>query len=221
LGSGLKRGAATSLRPPFVNYRTRTALMPKGESIILASTSPRRADLLAQIGVEFEVAPSLVTERPLRGEAPTDYIIRTARAKVVAVARSRDQGLILGADTIVVVDGQLLGKPADDADARRMLKLLSGRWHAVMTAVALYDSRSRREAADYEKTLVRFAHMTESEIDWYVATKEPMDKAGAYAIQGAGGLFVDEIAGNYYNVVGLPIPLVYRLARQLGFSLIS
>ena len=189
--------------------------------IVLASASPRRAELLTQIGVEFELATGNVQERPHPDEAPPDYITRLARAKVVAVARQREAGLIIGADTIVVLDGQLLGKPEDEADAERMLKSLSGRWHAVMTGVALYDVASRQEVADFDKTLVKFARLTNLEIDWYIKTGEPMDKAGAYGIQGLGGLFVDEIAGNYYNVVGLPLPLVYRLARRLGYSLLK
>lgn len=189
--------------------------------IILASTSPRRAELLRQIGVEFEIASGNVQERPHPDEAPRDYITRLARAKVLAIARQREAGLIIGADTIVVLDGQMLGKPKDEADARRMLASLSGKWHAVMTGVALYDAATRQEVADFDKTLVRFARLTNQEIEWYVKTGEPMDKAGAYGIQGLGGLFVDEIAGNYYNVVGLPLPLVYRLARRLGYSLVS
>ena len=189
--------------------------------IVLASASPRRAELLKQIGVEFELATGNVQERPHPDEAPPDYITRLARAKVVAVARQREAGLIIGADTIVVLDGQLLGKPQDAADAERMLKSLSGRWHAVMTGVALYDVASRQEVADFDKTLVKFARLTNLEIGWYIKTGEPMDKAGAYGIQGLGGLFVDEIAGNYYNVVGLPLPLVYRLARRLGYSLLK
>lgn len=188
--------------------------------IILASASPRRAELLRQIGVEFDQAPSEVEERPHQDEAPADYITRIARAKVIAVARGREAGLVIGADTVVVLDGRLIGKPSDEADAQRLLRQLSGRWHAVLTGVALYDVRTRHEVADYEKTLVKFAQLTDAEIDWYVGTGEPMDKAGAYGIQGLGGLFVDEIAGNYYNVVGLPIPLVYRLARRLGYSFV-
>ena len=195
-----------------------TAREPK---IILASASPRRAELLDQIGVKFELIPSQIEERPHLDEAPSDYITRIARAKVIAVARQQESGLIIGADTVVVLDGRLLGKPEDDHDARTMLKQLSGRWHAVMTGVALYDVESRREVADYEKTLVKFAQLTDREIDWYVQTGETKDKAGAYGIQGLGGLFVDEIAGNYYNVVGLPIPLVYRLARRLGYSFVK
>jgi len=177
--------------------------------------------LLFQIGVKFELVPSQIEERPHPDEAPPDYITRIARAKVIAVARHQEAGLIIGADTVVVLDGRLLGKPVDDHEAGSMLKQLSGRWHAVMTGVALYDVESRHEVADYEKTLVKFAQLTDHEIDWYVQTGEPKDKAGAYGIQGLGGLFVDEIAGNYYNVVGLPIPLVYRLARRLGYSFVK
>ena len=194
-----------------------TAKKPR---IILASASPRRAELLSQIGVEFELAPSQVEERPHPDEAPPDYITRIARAKVIAVAGQQEVGLIIGADTVVVLDGRLIGKPDDPAEAQSMLRQLSGRWHAVMTGVALYDLETRREVADYNKTLVKFAQLTDREIEWYVNTGEPMDKAGAYGIQGLGGLFVDEIAGNYYNVVGLPIPLVYRLARRLGYSFV-
>lgn len=194
------------------------AIQPR---IILASASPRRAELLKQIGVEFELVPSQIEERPHPDEAPGDYITRIARAKVVAVARGRDSGLVIGADTVVVLDGRLIGKPENQADAHRLLRLLSGKWHAVLTGVALYDVETRHEVADYEKTLVKFAQLNDTEIDWYVNTGEPMDKAGAYGIQGLGGLFVDEIAGNYYNVVGLPIPLVYRLARRLGYSFVS
>lgn len=193
----------------------------KNTTIILASSSPRRAQLLETIGVEYELAPSQVQERLHAGEAPPDYITRLARAKVVAVARKRETGLVIGADTIVVLDGNVLGKPEDEVDAEKMLRQLSGRWHAVMTGVALFDVATRREVADYDKTLVRFAQLTDKEIEWYIKTKEPMDKAGAYGIQGLGSMFVEEIAGNYFNVVGLPIPLVYRLARRLGYSFIG
>jgi len=189
--------------------------------IILASASPRRAELLRLIGVEFELSPSDTVERPHSDEAPADYITRLARAKVIAAARKYEAGLVIGADTIVVLDGRLMGKPEDTSAAERMLTQLSGKWHAVMTGVALYDIESKAEVADYDKTLVKFARLTEKEIEWYVATGEPMDKAGAYGIQGLGGLFVEEIAGNYYNVVGLPLPLVYRLARRLGYSFVK
>jgi septum formation protein len=189
--------------------------------ILLASASPRRAELLTAIGVAFEVAPSHVPERPHPDEAPANYIMRLARAKVIEIARKRESGLVIGADTIVVLDGRLLHKPEDDADAERMLTLLSGKWHAVMTGVSLYDVSSRREVADYDKTLVKFAPLTREEIDWYVKTGEPHGKAGSYAIQGRASMFIDEIAGNYHNVVGLPLPLVYRLAKRLGYDFIS
>jgi septum formation protein len=196
-------------------------MLEREPRIILASASPRRAELLSQIGVDFEPAPSQVQERPHLDEPPPDYITRIARAKVIAVARQREAGLVIGADTVVVLDGELLGKPEDEADARRMLSQLSGRWHAVMTGVALYDVATRREVADYDKTLVKFAQLTEKEVEWYINSGEPMDKAGAYGIQGLGALFVEEIAGNYCNVVGLPIPLVYRLARRLGYAFVT
>lgn len=189
--------------------------------IILASSSPRRADLLAAIGVDFQIVPSLIHERAHHDEPPGDYITRLARAKVIAVAKDRDTGLIIGADTVVVIDRVLMEKPLSKQAARSMLRELSGRWHAVLTGVALFDAASRREVADYEKTLVRFARLTDGEIDWYVESGEPLDKAGGYGIQGLASLFVEEIAGNYSNVVGLPIPLVYRLARQLGYSLLA
>jgi septum formation protein len=192
----------------------------KIDQLILASSSPRRAQLLETAGVNFVIAPSHFVERLYLDEQPTNYIMRVARAKAVEVARTRDSGLVLGADTIVVVDGKTLGKPADETEAREMLRMLSGRWHAVMTGVSLYDAGTRREVADYDKTLVRFAKLNEAEIDWYVGTGECNDKAGAYAIQEKGGLFVEEIAGNYHNVVGLPLSLLYRLVRQLGYSLI-
>jgi septum formation protein len=196
--------------------------MPDKEPrIILASSSPRRADLLRTIGVEFEVVPSHVQERPHPDEAPADYITRLARAKAISIARHREQGLVIGADTIVVLDGRILGKPADEGEAGRMLRSLSGRWHAVMTGVALYDVATRQEVADYDKSLVRFGQMSEQEIRWYIKSGEPMDKAGGYGIQGLASLFVEEIAGNYFNVVGLPLPLVYRLARRLGYSFLD
>lgn len=195
-------------------------VQPKKTRIVLASSSPRRTELLSAAGVAFEVIPGLVNELPFLDEAPADYIMRLARAKAVDVAKNFTDGLFIGADTTVVLDGKLLGKPADEKPAKTMLRQLSGRWHAVMTGVSLYDAASRREVADFDKTLVRMAKLSEQEIDWYVKTGEPYDKAGGYAIQGRASVFVEEIAGNYHNVVGLPMPLLYRLARQLGFSLI-
>ena len=147
--------------------------------------------------------------------------MRAASAKADFIARRVERGIVIGADTEVVIDGQPLGKPVDAEDSRRMLRALSGRWHAVMTGVAVMDVGSGRSAVDHEKTLVRFRDVTDDEIDLYVASGEPADKAGAYAIQGRGMLFVTEIAGNYQNVVGLPAPLLERLVRQIGGHLLE
>jgi septum formation protein len=195
--------------------------MDNQSKIILASASPRRSEILESLGVNFLAVSSNVDERPHVDESPADYIIRIARSKVIGVARQYESGLVIGADTVVVLDSKILGKPADDEDAYQMLESLAGRWHAVMTGVALYDTTTKREVVDFEKTLVRFAPLSAAEIDWYLATGEHKDKAGAYGIQGSAGLFVEEIAGNYHNVVGLPIPLVYRLAKRLGYSFVS
>lgn len=186
---------------------------------ILASASPRRANILRTLGVEFETAPPDIIERQLDGEPPSDYVTRSARAKVASVADGRAEGLVIGADTVVVIDGRPLGKPADASEAREMLRTLSGRWHAVMTGVAVRDVDGGREVAEHDKTLVRFRDLTDEEIDEYVATDEPLDKAGAYGIQGRAMLFVEEIAGSYDNVVGLPATLLQRLVRRLGAKL--
>jgi nucleoside triphosphate pyrophosphatase len=186
---------------------------------ILASASPRRIDILTTLGIDFaSVAPNVV-EQQLDGEPPSDYVTRAARAKVADVAAGVDSGIVIGADTVVVIDGRPLGKPAAAAEAREMLRTLSGRWHAVMTGIAVRDVGTARELADHDKTLVRFRDLSDEEIDDYVATNEPMDKAGAYGIQGRGMLFVEEIAGSYHNVVGLPATLLQRLVRRLGVSL--
>ena len=179
--------------------------------LVLASGSPRRRELLEGLGVRFKVRPVDLDESPLPGEPPRDYVLRLAVEK--AAARVEPGELVLAADTTVVVDGEILGKPRDDEDARRMLRLLAGRGHSVLTGIAL------GKAAEVDETLVRFAPLSESEIDWYVATGEPRDKAGAYAIQGLGSLFVEGVEGSYSNVVGLPIPLMYRLFSRLGYDL--
>jgi septum formation protein len=185
---------------------------------ILASASPRRAEILRAIGLDFEVVPSAFEEPSVDGEIPSEYVVRVARGKVAEVAARVAGGVVIGADTIVVVDGRSLGKPTGAQDARAMLRLLSGRLHAVMTGVVVRDAASGREHGDYEKTLVRFADLADQDIDAYVATGEPLDKAGAYGIQGRGMLFVEEIAGNYHNVMGLPANLLARLVKRLGLT---
>lgn len=187
------------------------------EPLILASASPRRAEILRSVGWEFTVAAADVDETLLPGELAAVYVERLALTKARAVAANHPGRLVLGADTTVVVDGTILGKPEDAADARRMLRLLSGRRHQVLTGVALVRAgASRDERVTHQKTDVMFASLSESEIDWYVATGEPMDKAGAYAIQGLGAVFIEEIRGDYWNVVGLPAPLVYRLLAKMA-----
>ena len=180
--------------------------------LILASTSPRRAELIAMLGVPFEVVPSEVDETPLPGEPPGKLAARLARAKATASAVGRaPDDVVVGADTIVVVDGDALGKPIDAADASRMLRRLSGRSHEVITAVALAHAGGIEEFL--ERTIVTFATMGHAEIDRYVAGGEPLDKAGAYGIQGSGGRWITQIEGSYHNVVGLPLAqLATRLA---------
>jgi septum formation protein len=177
--------------------------------LILASGSPRRAELLRAAGIEFTVRIADVDEAILPGESPRDYVLRLSRAKALAVAREDE--IVLGADTTVVIEDEIAGKPVDAEDARRMLSALSGRWHEVLTGVTLL--RGDEILADVAVTRVKFSEMSESEIDWYVSTGEPMDKAGAYGIQGYASRFVECIEGSYSNVVGLPVQMVYRMLR--------
>ena len=180
--------------------------------IVLASASPRRAELLAAAGFDFEVETADVDETPRAGETPEAYVRRLAAEKARAVAARRPERLVLGADTTVVVDGDLLGKPAGAAEARAMLTRLQGRAHQVLTGVALVSGPwSRVEAAS---TDVWFAPMTPRDIDRYVASGEPMDKAGAYGIQGRASRFITRIDGSYTNVVGLPVALVHALVAE-------
>ena len=172
--------------------------------------------MLEGLGVRFAVRSVDLDETPRPGEEPRAYVLRLAREK--AAARAGTGELVLAADTTVVVDGGILGKPEDPDDARRMLRSLSGRDHTVLTGIAL-EEPGRGDAADVAESRVRMAPLTAEEIDWYVGTGEPMDKAGAYAIQGLGSLFVEAVEGNYSNVVGLPVPAVYRLFARLGYDL--
>jgi septum formation protein len=174
--------------------------------LILASRSPRRREILVCAGIPHVVRPAEVDESMRDGEDARPYVQRLARAKAEAVECGPDD-VVLGADTVVVVDGELLGKPSDSTDARGMLRRLAGREHEVLTGICL---RSRRTMAeDIEATRVRFFPLSEEEIAEYVTSGEPMDKAGAYAIQGLASKFIDRIEGCYFNVVGLPVAKVY------------
>ena len=183
--------------------------------LILASSSPRRSEILTAVGWPFETHPAGVDETRLPDEPAEEFVQRLAREKAETVARTRLFGLVLGADTTVVVDGEILEKPRDAEDARRMLRLLGGRWHEVLTGIALVSAETGRAAVGVERTRVRFAETTEEEVGWHVSTGDVLDKAGAYAIQGRAALFIEAIDGDYWNVVGLPVRLVYELARGL------
>jgi len=182
--------------------------------LILASGSPRRAELLRQAGVPFEVSSPDVDETLRAGEAPDAYVRRLAAAKAERVAASKPGRLVLGADTTVVVDGEVLGKPLDGADAARMLGQLSGRSHLVLTGVCLIGPAGESQT-EVAVTTVEFRPLSASEIDDYVRSGEPMDKAGAYAIQGGAAGFVSRLDGPYENVVGLPVALIQGMCRAL------
>jgi septum formation protein len=188
--------------------------------IVLASSSPRRREILAALELTFAVRAADVDESLLPDEGAFDAAERLARAKAEKVASgsldARD-ALVIAADTLVVLDGEALGKPRDDADARRMLRALSGRAHEVVTGVAC--ALGARIVSGREVTRVAFAPLSGAEIDAYVSSGEPSDKAGAYALQGKGGLFVEKVEGSPSNVVGLPVRLLYRLAGALGVDL--
>src|SRR5262245_16108149 len=215
--------------------------------LILASASPRRAELLRAAAIQFDVLPAGVDESVLPGETAEHHVRRLAEAKACAVLPKAAGGPVLSADTVVVVGGAILGKPADEGDARRMLRMLSGRSHEVMTGVCLRHDEGGRGATRSAKgeggrgqgengadrkqkpgatdpvtlcevavTTVEFAPLTDAEIEWYVASGEPRDKAGAYAIQGLASRFVTRIDGSYSNVVGLPVAVVYRMCKLAG-----
>ncbi len=183
--------------------------------LILASSSPRRADLLTAAGYVFTVRPVDVDERPLQDEQPADYVLRLARAKAEAAAPAADE-VVLAADTAVAIGGAILGKPADQQDAVRMLNLLSGQRHDVLTGVAVRSGRRERWAV--ERSSVEFLPLTPDEIFWYVASGEPRDKAGAYAVQGLASRFVARVEGSYSNVVGLPVSLARRLLAEVALA---
>ena len=194
--------------------------MLESVNLILASASPRRRELLAQAGFSFTVHPAHVPEDPLPGEDPIAYVTRLAREKAEAVLHelssktpAPQKVVVLGADTTVTLDNQILAKPADPADAARMLRQLSGRTHHVITGVAVVTADSTQVAA--EVTAVRFLSLSDQEIEDYVASGEPMDKAGAYAIQGRAARWIPRIEGCYFNVVGLPLALVTALLEPL------
>jgi nucleoside triphosphate pyrophosphatase len=189
--------------------------------LILASSSPRRRELLAQLGVDFQVVPSEVDEALALAEAPGLAALRLARAKAGAVAARLDRGLVLGADTLVAVQGQILGKPSGPAEMREHLRLLAGRTHQVVTGLVLIDAATSRSCEATEVTEVDFDPLGDAEIDWYVRSGEGLDKAGSYGYQGLASVLISGIRGCYFNVVGLPLSRLRRLMAELGVDLLA
>ncbi len=187
-----------------------------GPRLVLASASPRRQQLLSQLGLEFEVAPADLDESVLPGEAPRIYVERLARAKAAATSQKHPGAVCLAADTSVVVDAEILGKPADEAEGRAMLRRLSGRSHVVMTGVAVAGPTA---ASLVVETVVRFRALSEPEIAWYAATSEGRDKAGGYASQARAGAFIEAMEGSPTSVIGLPLVEAVELLRRAGVEL--
>lgn len=201
--------------------------------LILASGSPRRAEILTAVGWEFTKDVADIDESEFLNEKPEDYVQRLAREKAEAVAQKYTHAIVLGADTTVVIDNQIIGKPVDLDDARRMIKMLAGNWHEVLTGVAIVwkEEEKRRRGEEeigansqnlnykilvgLQRTKVKFAEMSDEEIEFLVQFGEPLDKAGGYAVQAQAALFIEKIEGDYWNVVGLPISLVYELIKNV------
>ncbi len=182
--------------------------------MILASGSPRRAEILTSVGWPFTVEKPDIDETEHPNEAPDDYVRRLADEKASAISQNIPDRLILAADTTVVIDGKIIGKPIDDDDARRMLRELSGNWHEVLTGVAIV--KGEKSLIGLQRTKVKFAEMTVSEIDFLVERGDPLDKAGGYAVQAQAALFIEGIEGDYWNVVGLPVNLVFSMVKQMA-----
>jgi septum formation protein len=184
------------------------------QSLVLASQSPRRKELLEILGIPFSIVTPQTDETPQRGETPDRYVVRVAKDKAKEVASRLQNSIILSADTVVTIDGEILGKPVDRDDAIRMLTRLAGREHRVFTAVCVVDQPRGRTREGLEETTVWFKSLTQADIAMYVDRENVMDKAGAYAIQGFASIFIPRIAGSYSNVMGLPMALVYELLAK-------
>ncbi len=188
-------------------------LPPLGRSLVLASRSPRRAQILRDHGLSFEILPTATDETALEGESPSRHVLRLGTAKAEAAASLRPGAVCLGCDTVVVLDGRILGKPKDERDAESILARLSGREHVVYSSVAFVQAEEGFSQSDFETTRVRMRELSAEEIAAYVATGEPLDKAGAYGIQGYGSMLVEAIGGEYFNVMGLPVQALRRVWR--------
>ncbi|MEJ2245303.1 MAG: Maf family protein [Acidobacteriota bacterium] len=187
---------------------------------ILASASPRRKEILDRLGMKFRIDPSHIKEPDCRpDEAPSSYVIRIARMKARETAKEYNTGIIIGADTVVVSGNDLLGKPSSREDARNMLSRLGGRWHEVWSGLCIFNCDKGRSRAGYACSRVHFRRLASSDIEWYLDRGEYVDKAGAYAVQGHASLFIDNIEGCYFNIVGFPIALFEKLCRKMGIRL--
>jgi len=189
--------------------------------LILASKSPRRSELLKQVGLDFEVVPSRVKEDFVQKESPQEHVIRLAKAKAIDVATGHPERWVIAADTIVYINGSILGKPKDQEEAVEMLRRLSGQEHWVLTGFFVYHLEKRKGDEEAVQTAVRVKSLTRSEMEWYVKTGEPFDKAGGYAIQGIGSFMIESISGSYTNVVGLPLCELLQMLNRLGAITIS
>jgi septum formation protein len=183
---------------------------------VLASSSPRRKRILEGLDLEFAVEHPTVPEDAVDGETPEEHVTRLALAKASEVASRRNRGIVLGADTVVLLDGRILGKPTDADDARRMLQSTRGRWHEVFTGVGLVRCSDGAAVSGHERTRVLMRDLTDEEVDEYVAGGEPLDKAGSYGIQECGAAVVDRVDGCFYNVVGLPVARLCRMLEELA-----
>jgi len=183
---------------------------------ILASQSPRRRELLASIGAEFDVMPSAIPEVRAAGESPEEYVARLSREKAQALAEKHPDRWVIAADTTVLLGEELLEKPIDAEDAKRMLAVIEGKTHVVYSGVTLMNLEKKHRDTRVAESEVRMLPLSPEDIAWYVATGEPLDKAGAYAVQGIGALFIDSIHGSYTNVVGLPLALLFQMMRRAG-----
>ncbi|WP_297406003.1 nucleoside triphosphate pyrophosphatase [uncultured Cetobacterium sp.] len=185
--------------------------------MILASKSPRRKEILQQMGFNLEIKVKEIEEISDKEEL-TEQIMDISKKKVMEVANENRDSFVVGADTVVEIDGKVLGKPKDEIEAKNMLKLLSGRGHRVVTALTLVNKEKNISISDYVKSEVFFREITEEEIDWYISTKEPMDKAGSYGIQGLGAVFVERIDGDFFSIMGFPINKFMNILKNIGFT---
>jgi len=188
--------------------------------LVLASASPRREEILKKLNLKFTIVPAKINEDNFSNDDPIDLVKTLALEKAKSVSELVEEAIVIAADTVVVFNGQILGKPADEADAKNMLKSLNSNQHQVITGLAVLNSNKEKIFVEHNITDVKMTNMTEKEIDNYIETGEPMGKAGSYAIQGYGGLFVEEIKGSYHSVMGLPIHQLAKLLDKFNYGIL-